>query len=151
MNQYIDMPRLGLGTWQLTDQQASDTVALAIQMGYRHIDTAPRYENEAAVGLGLQQSGVTRKEVFVTTKIWYDQLTPEAMRRSAATSLDKLQLDHVDLLLIHWPNPDSTWDMAASLETLLAIKQQGWAKNIGVVNFPVALLQQAWGILGEEL
>ena len=69
MNQYIDMPRLGLGTWQLTDQQASDTVALALQMGYRHIDTAPRYENEAAVGLGLQQSGVARKEVFVTTKI----------------------------------------------------------------------------------
>ena len=151
MNQYIDMPRLGLGTWQLTDQQASDTVALAIQMGYRHIDTAPRYENEAAVGLGLQQSGVARKELFVTTKIWYDQLSPEAMRRAAATSLDKLQLDHVDLLLIHWPNPDSAWDMAASLETLLAIKQQGWAKNIGVANFPVALLQQAWGILGEEL
>ena len=151
MNQYIDMPRLGLGTWQLTDQQASDTVALALQMGYRHIDTAPRYENEAAVGLGLQQSGVARKEVFVTTKIWYDQLTPEAMHRSAATSLDKLQLDHVDLLLIHWPNPDSAWDMAASLETLLTLKQQGWAKNIGVANFPVALLQQAWGILGEEL
>ena len=151
MNQYIDMPRLGLGTWQLTDQQASDTVALALQMGYRHIDTAPRYENEVAVGLGLQQSGVARKEVFVTTKIWYDQLAPEAMRRSAATSLDKLQLDHVDLLLIHWPNPDSAWDMAASLETLLALKQQGWAKNIGVANFPVALLQQAWGILGEEL
>ena len=76
MSQYIDMPRLGLGTWQLEGQKASDTVAQAIQLGYRHIDTATRYDNEAAVGKGLQQSGVDRKELFVTTKIWYDQLTP---------------------------------------------------------------------------
>ena len=151
MSQYIDMPRLGLGTWRLEGQQASDTVAQAIQLGYRHIDTATRYENEAAVGIGLQQSGVARKELFVTTKIWYDQLAPEAMRRSAAASLEKLQLDMVDLLLIHWPNPAPAWNMAASLETLAEIKQQGWAKHIGVANFPVALLQQAWGIIGEEL
>ena len=151
MSQYIDMPRLGLGTWQLEGQKASDTVAQAIQLGYRHIDTAPRYDNEAAVGKGLQQSGVDRKELFVTTKIWHDQLAPEAMRRSAAASLERLQLDTVDLLLIHWPNPDPAWRLGDSLQTLLEIKQQGWAKNIGVANFPVALLQQAWGILGEEL
>ena len=151
MSQYIDMPRLGLGTWQLEGQKASDTVAQAIQLGYRHIDTATRYDNEAAVGKGLQQSGVDRKELFVTTKIWYDQLAPEAMRRSAAASLERLQLDTVDLLLIHWPNPDPAWRLGDSLQTLLEIKQQGWAKHIGVANFPVALLQQAWGILGEEL
>ena len=151
MSQYIDMPRLGLGTWQLEGQKASDTVAQAIQLGYRHIDTATRYDNEVAVGKGLQQSGVDRKELFVTTKIWYDQLAPEAMRRSAAASLERLQLDTVDLLLIHWPNPDPAWRLGDSLQTLLEIKQQGWAKNIGVANFPVALLQQAWGILGEEL
>lgn len=151
MGGVIQMPRLGLGTWKLEGEQATDVVAQAIDMGYRHIDTAPRYQNEAAVGKGIHQSSVAREEVFVTTKIWYDHLQPEDMRRSVATSLDKLQMDAVDLLLIHWPNPDANWDLPASLETLLAIKEQGWAHHIGVANFPVSLLQLSWGIIGDAL
>lgn len=151
MSNRISMPRLGLGTWPLKGDEARDTVALALQLGYRHIDTAAMYDNEEAVGVGLQCSGVPRKEVFVTTKIWHDQLAPDAMRRATASSLGKLQLDNVDLLLIHWPSTNATWNMGASLQTLLEIQQQGWTRHIGVANFPVAMLQQAWGILGEAL
>ncbi|UOO92420.1 aldo/keto reductase [Vitreoscilla stercoraria] len=147
----MHMPRIGLGTWCLLGEQATDVVTQAIELGYRHIDTAPRYDNEAAVGAGIIQSGVKRSELFLTTKIWHDQLSPVAMERSAATSLENLQMDYVDLLLIHWPSTDSNWNMAASLEALVKIQQQGWAKHIGVANFTVPLLQQAWGIVGEQL
>lgn len=151
MTAQFNMPRLGLGTWRLYDDEACDTVAQALQMGYRHIDTAAMYENEAAVGAGIKQSGVARDELFVTTKIWHDQLSPQAMQQSIETSLQKLQLDDVDLLLIHWPSTEANWDMAASLQTLLSIKQQGLTKHIGVANFPVALLEQAHAVLGDEL
>lgn len=151
MTATMNMPRIGLGTWCLLGEQGRDVVAQAIELGYRHIDTAPRYDNEPAVGAGIIQSGIQRSELFVTTKIWHDQLNPMAMARSVATSLENLQMDYVDLLLIHWPSTDSNWNMAASLEALVNIKQQGWAKHIGVANFTVPLLQQAWGIVGEEL
>lgn len=151
MSLFDTMPRLGLGTWQLTGDAAVDTVAAALQMGYRHLDTAVRYENEREVGAGLRQSGISRDEVFVTTKIWFDSLSPAAMRDSAAASLERLQLDNVDLLLIHWPSVDENWHFADSLHTLAELKQQGLARHIGVANFPLALLREARQILGDEL
>ena len=151
MGNNMNMPRLGLGTWRLFGEEATNVVAQAIDLGYRHIDTATRYENEQAVGKGIAQSGIERSQMFVTTKIWHDQLSSAAMQESAERSLSDLNMDYVDLLLIHWPSTDKDWDMTESLETLVQIKQQGWAKHVGVANFTVPLLEKAWNIVGEHL
>src|SRR3712207_3095147 len=98
------IPAIGLGTWTLRGQDCTDAVRWALEAGYRHIDTAAMYENEEAVGEGLKASGLARDDIFVTTKVWWTELAPGDLERSAEASLRRLGLSHVDLLLIHWPN-----------------------------------------------
>jgi 2,5-diketo-D-gluconate reductase B len=102
----VSIPAIGLGTWDLRGSQCAQTVSFALQNGYSHVDTAAYYENESEVGDGIRASGMNRSDLFLTTKVWWDQLAADAFRTSAETSLRKLQTDYVDLLLVHWPNPD---------------------------------------------
>jgi 2,5-diketo-D-gluconate reductase B len=127
------MPAIGLGTWTLSGEQGADVVADALELGYRHIDTAQMYDNEATVGNGMASSGVARHEIFLTTKIDDDQHAPDALHRSLDQSLKRLRTDHVDLLLIHWP---VEWHlMADTLGALAQTKADGRARHIGVSNF----------------
>ena len=99
------IPAIGLGTWELRGRTCARVVEQALRLGYRHIDTAQIYENESEVGDGLRASGVNRDEVFVTTKVWTTHFAPNDLERSTKESLARLRLAHVDLLLLHWPNP----------------------------------------------
>jgi len=135
------IPAIGLGTWTLMDEEGSRVVTTALASGYRHIDTAAMYGNEAAVGAGLRASGIARKEIWVTTKVWWDNIGEGALQRSAETSLRQLGLDYVDLLLIHWPNP--AIPVAQSIAALNDAKRRGLAKHIGVSNFPTRLIEEA--------
>jgi diketogulonate reductase-like aldo/keto reductase len=138
------IPAIGLGTWTLQGDPGADLVARAIGFGYRHIDTARSYGNERAVGEGIRASGVAREDIFVTTKVWYTDIAPGDLERSAEASLGDLGLDHVDLLLIHWPNPEI--ELEASIRALNAARAAGLARHIGVSNFPSVLLARAVAI-----
>jgi diketogulonate reductase-like aldo/keto reductase len=135
------IPAIGLGTWTLTGGTAARLVASAIESGYRHVDTAARYENEEAVGAGLRASGVPRADIFLTTKVWPTDIAAGDLQRSVEASLARLGLDHVDLALIHWPS--RTVPLAESIAALNEVKDRGLARHIGVSNFTVALIEQA--------
>lgn len=137
----LRLPRLGLGTWPMTGEGCRDSVLSALALGYRHIDTAERYENEDAIGAALSQTDVSRGDLHLTSKVWWDHLAPAAMRDSMARSLDALRTDYVDLYLIHWPNPES--DLGAALDALAGLQEAGLARAVGVANFPLALLRRA--------
>jgi 2,5-diketo-D-gluconate reductase B len=139
--QGISLPRLGLGTFRLQGDACRAAVESALGMGYRHIDTAEMYGNEDAIGPAIAASGVARKDLHVTTKVWNENLAPDAIRKAFDTSLKKLKLDHVDLYLVHWPSPDMK--LPAVLETLMKLKEEGRTRAIGVANFNIALLKQA--------
>lgn len=134
-------PAPGMGTWTLNGKLCAELVAHALALGYRHVDTAAAYDNEEAVGAGLRASGVPRDEIFVTTKVWWSDLQPRKLERSAEASLKRLGLDHVDLLLIHWPNP--AVPVAETIGALNAVKARGLTRHIGVSNFTTALLREA--------
>ena len=136
-----DIPAIGMGTWTLKGDQCAELVAAAIDVGYRHIDTAAMYANEDAVGRGIAGSGIARDDIFVTTKVWWTDIAPGDLERSAEQSLARLGLDHVDLLLIHWPNPRVP--VADSIGALNRVRERGLARNIGVSNFTTALLDEA--------
>jgi diketogulonate reductase-like aldo/keto reductase len=120
-----------------------------LRLGYRHIDTAQLYENEREVGEGLRASGIKRDDVFVTTKIWPSHFAPRELERSARERLAQLRLTEVDLLLLHWPNPQIP--LAETLGALAKVKHDGLARHIGVSNFTVALLEQALRATREPL
>ncbi|HEX8665197.1 MAG TPA: aldo/keto reductase [Beijerinckiaceae bacterium] len=143
------IPALGLGTWQLRGDECAEAVKTALGVGYRHVDTAAMYGNEEAVGTGLKASGVAREEVFVTTKVWPDDLAPADLRRSAEASLKRLGLSEVDLLLIHWPNAHIP--LAGTIEALCAAKRAGLARRVGVANFTVRLLDEAVRLADEPI
>ena len=136
-----NIPVLGMGTWTLEGDHCSEMVEAAVASGYRHIDTAAKYGNEEAVGAGLKACGVARDDLFVTTKVWWTDIAEGDLQRSAEASLKRLGLDAVDLLLIHWPNP--AIPLADSIRALNECRSSGMARNIGVSNFPTALLAQA--------
>ncbi|MCH8166480.1 MAG: aldo/keto reductase [Proteobacteria bacterium] len=136
-----NIPAIGLGTWTLTGEAVTRLVAGAIRSGYRHVDTAAMYDNEEAVGAGLRASGVSRDEIFLTTKVWPSDIGDGDLRRSVEASLKRLQVDRVDLALIHWPS--ATIPLADSIGALNEVKDRGLARHIGVSNFTVALLDQA--------
>jgi 2,5-diketo-D-gluconate reductase B len=138
----LNMPKLGLGTWPMLDKECTNAVRTALDLGYRHIDTATAYNNEAAVGEALQGTSVPREAIHVTTKVWWDKLSPSDLQASFDASLKALRLEYVDLFLIHWPGRGE-WDMERSLEALAALRESGKAKNIGVANFPLALMRRA--------
>ena len=143
------IPRIGLGTWRSTHDEGVQAVRAALAAGYRHIDTAARYENEEAVGQALAASGVPRDEVFVTTKVWHTELRAADFRRAAQASIARLGLDHVDLLLVHWPNPEVP--LEETIGALCDAQQSGLTRHIGVSNFPVALLDRAVALASVPL
>jgi diketogulonate reductase-like aldo/keto reductase len=134
------IPAIGLGTWELRGRTCARVVEQALRLGYHHIDTAQIYENESEVGDGLRASGVNRDEVFVTTKVWTTHFAPNDLERSTKESLVRLRLAHVDLLLLHWPNPRIP--LQETLGALAHAKQLGMARHVGVSNFTVALIEQ---------
>jgi 2,5-diketo-D-gluconate reductase B len=137
--QGISLPRLGLGTFRLQGDACRAAVESALALGYRHIDTAEMYGNEDAIGAAIAASGVARKDLHVTTKVWHENLAPDAIRRAFDASLKKLRLDHVDLYLVHWPAPNM--NLPAMFEVLMRLKEQGRTGAIGVANFNIALLK----------
>ncbi|MBY8956828.1 aldo/keto reductase [Pseudomonas sp. MIS38] len=137
--QGLNMPKLGLGTWPMLGDECSRAVEQALDLGYRHIDTAAAYNNEDAVGQALANTPTPREQIHVTTKVWWDQLQPDAMRHSLERSLKALRSEYVDLFMIHWQT--TGWDLPRTLETLASFKEQGLARNIGVANFPLPLLR----------
>ncbi len=147
------IPALGLGTMTLMDDACVQAVRTALRLGFRHIDTAERYGNEAAVGEGLQQglrdAALVREDVFVTTKVYHDKLAPADFQRSCEESLSKLKLPFVDLLLIHWPSPRVP--LSESIAALCRVKREGRTRHIGVANFPTALLAEAVKLASEPL
>jgi len=145
----LNMPKLGLGTWPMLGEECTDAVVQALELGYRHIDTATGYNNEAAVGKALEQSATPREQIHVTSKVWWDKLQPADMRQSFEQTLTSLRSDYVDLFLIHWPGKD--WDLARTIETLVSFKEDGRARNIGVANFPLPLLRKVVEELGAPL
>ncbi|WP_448205251.1 aldo/keto reductase [Azospirillum sp. sgz302134] len=143
------MPALGLGTWQLTGSVCARVVRGALDLGYRHIDTAQAYGNEAEVGAAIAEAGITRSQLFLTTKLWMDRLTRGEVERSTEESLRRLRTDYVDLLLIHWPNPRVP--LEETLGAMTELCTTGKVRRIGVSNFPVALLRQAVEEIGADI
>jgi diketogulonate reductase-like aldo/keto reductase len=144
----FQIPIIGLGTWALRGRDCARLTEQAIRIGYRHIDTAQMYDNEREVGEGVRASG-KRNEVMVTTKVQPTLLAAHDLDRSVKESLAKLRFDHVDLLLIHWPNPRVP--LAETLGAMAKLKQAGLVRQIGVSNFTVALLDEANKVTGEPL
>ncbi|SDH08653.1 2,5-diketo-D-gluconate reductase B [Pseudomonas flavescens] len=146
-NRYqLNMPKLGLGTWPMQGDECTRAVQQALEIGYRHIDTATAYENEAAVGKALAATEVAREKIHLTTKVWWDKLQPDAIRASLAESLQALRSEYVDLFLIHWPGNAGSLkgdDLRRALDTLAALRDEGKTLNIGVANFPLPLLRQS--------
>ena len=140
----LRIPRIGLGTWPMRGAEAQRAVESAIALGYRHIDTAAMYGNEEAVGAGIADCGLPRGDIFLTTKVWWTELETAALRASAEASLERLGTPYADLILIHWPAKGM--DLAASLEALARLQQDGLARAVGVSNFPPGLLRQALGL-----
>ncbi len=136
-----NIPAIGLGTWSLMGGAATRLVADAIRSGYRHVDTAAMYDNEEAVGAGLRASGVSRDDIFLTTKVWPSDIGDGDLQRSVEASLKRLQVDRVDLALIHWSS--RTIPLAESIRALNEVKDRGLARHIGVSNFTVALVDEA--------
>lgn len=136
------MPMLGLGTWQNTDpEQCVESVQNALSMGYRHIDTAQIYDNEASVGEGIQRAAVDRDDVFLATKVWYDQLDHDSVLDSTRESLDRLGVDSVDLLYAHWPA--GPYEHEETLNAFATLVDEGLIDAIGLSNFTPELLDEA--------
>lgn len=135
------MPVLGYGTWLLTGDDCLAGVEDALRLGYRHIDTAQIYGNEREVGAAIRASGVPREQIFLTTKVWHTVLSREGVLRTTPESLERLGVDHVDLLLVHWPSPSVP--LEETLGALLEVQAQGLTRHIGVSNFPSAQLRRA--------
>ena len=136
-----EIPTLGMGTWQLTDKTAYEAVRTALEVGYRHVDTAQVYDNEWAVGRAIADSDVDREDVFLTTKLHPARHKPDDIETALETSLDKLDTEYVDLYLVHMPNPLA--DLRSVMETLSALAERGLTRHIGVSNFGVSRLERA--------
>ena len=137
----LQTPKLGFGTYMLKKESAVTAVRQALEIGFRHIDTAQIYFNEEDVGTAIKESSIPREEIFLTTKIWKDFLTPEEVKRTFEESLNRLKTDYVDLLLIHWPN--SKVPLEETLEAFKDLKKENKIRYIGVSNFTCDLLRQA--------
>lgn len=143
------IPALGLGTYGMRGEALSSVVTAAVRAGFRHIDTAQIYANEADVGVGLAESGVTRSDVFITTKVWVDNYAPEQLGLSLDESLRKLRTDYVDLLLLHWPS--NAIPLADQIGALNEVARAGKVRHIGVSNFNRALMGKAIALSEQSL
>ncbi|MBM3103518.1 2,5-didehydrogluconate reductase DkgB [Pseudomonas sp. V1] len=146
----MSIPLLGLGTFRLKDQIVIDSVTQALELGYRAIDTAQIYGNEAEVGTAIAASGVAREQLFLTSKIWTDNLSADKLFPSLKESLQKLKTDYLDLTLIHWPSPKGAVAVSEFMGALAEAKAQGLTRQIGVSNFTIDLLRQAIEVVGKD-
>lgn len=144
-----EMPNPGFGTFRLEGDTLKQSIHAALEAGYRHIDTAQFYGNEKGVGEAIRDSNVPRSDIFLTTKVWFDNLEPATFKASVDESLQKLGTDYVDLLLIHWPSPENEVPMVDYLTALKGVKKEGKARHIGVSNFTCAQVDEAVSILGK--
>lgn len=142
------IPAIGFGTSQLGD--CADVVAKALEIGYRHIDTAWKYGSEKGVGKGIRASGVSREEIFLTTKVSHEYLRADDFARSVEESLENLQVDYVDMLHVHWPTIDNI-PLAETMNALAKAKRDGKTRHIGVANFTIALVEEAGRLCPEPL
>ena len=147
----LRVPPLGIGTFRLQGDVAIDSVRNGLEAGYRVIDTAQIYGNEAEVGAAIAASGVPRSELYITTKIWTENLSRDKLVPSLKESLAKLRTDYVDLLLIHWPSPGGAVPVKEFMTALAEAKEQGLARQIGISNFTVELMQQAIDAVGAKV
>lgn len=135
------VPALGFGTWQLKGDEAREGTRDALEIGYRQIDTAQAYDNEEQVGQGIRESGVAREEIFLTTKLVGETLAGDRVGPATEESLGRLGVDYVDLLLVHWPNPDIP--LAETIDAFAAQREAGRIRHVGVSNFRAPLLEEA--------
>ena len=147
--QGISLPKLGLGTFRMQGDSCRAAVESALSLGYRHIDTAEMYANEEAIGAALAASGVARNDLHITTKVWHENLVPDAIRKALDSSLKKLGVDQVDLYLVHWPSKNM--NLPAIFETLMKLKEEGRTRAIGVANFTTALLRTVVEEIGAPI
>ena len=148
----LDVPAIGLGTMHLAGQVCRRTVSSALDMGYRHLDTARKYENEEDVGAGIRESGVPREDVLLVTKLQPSELAAGDVRTAAESSLRRLGTDYIDVLLVHWPNPDVP--VGETMEAFAALRDEGKTRFIGVANFPSALYARVAdtpGLIGNQV
>ena len=145
----VSVPTIGIGVFEVDPGETEETIADALAAGYRHVDTAAAYGNEAEVGRGIARSGVDRDELWVTTKVWIDDFPPERLRRSAERSLSALGVDRIDLLLLHWPPTDDDGVLEPALEELQRLRSDGLIRELGVSNFPGYLVRRALEIAPE--
>ncbi|MGB9368489.1 MAG: aldo/keto reductase [Xanthobacteraceae bacterium] len=143
------IPVLGLGTWQLNGAVGSRITEQALKLGYRHLDCALIYGNEKEIGEGLHASGVKREDVWVTTKVPHTELAPANLARAVKQSLANLRVSDVNLLLVHWPNPEIP--LADTMGAMCEMKKKGLARNIGISNFTVQLIEEAVKLSSEPI
>lgn len=146
---HLKAPKLGFGTYMLKKESAVEGVKQALKVGFRHIDTAQIYFNEGEVGSAIKESSVRREDIFLTTKIWKDSLTEKKVKKTFKESLKRLKTDYVDLLLIHWPNPEVP--LEETLTAFKGLRAEGQIHYIGVSNFPCNLLEEARAICPDLL
>ncbi|EOF4707447.1 2,5-didehydrogluconate reductase DkgB [Klebsiella oxytoca] len=146
----MTIPAFGLGTFRLKDDVVIASVKTALELGYRAIDTAQIYYNEAAVGQAIAESGIARDELFITTKIWIENLGKDKLIASLKESLQKLRTDYVDLTLIHWPSPNDAVAVEEFMAALLEAKKEGLTRQIGISNFTIPLMERAIATVGAE-
>lgn len=146
----MSVPAFGLGTFRLQGQVVIDSVRTALELGYRVIDTAQIYDNEADVGQAIASSGIARDELFITSKIWIANFAGDRLIDSLKESLQKLQTDYLDLTLIHWPSPEGQVPVAEFMGALLEAKRQGLTRQIGISNFTIDLMEQAIAAVGAQ-
>lgn len=146
----MTIPAFGLGTFRLKDDVVIASVKTALELGYRAIDTAQIYDNEAAVGQAIAESGIARDELFITTKIWIENLGKDKLISSLKESLQKLRTDYVDLTLIHWPSPSDAVAVEEFMAALLEAKTLGLTRQIGISNFTIPLMERAIAVVGAE-
>lgn len=144
-----EIPAIGLGTWDLRGSTCENCIAVALDAGYRHIDTAAMYDNESEVGNAVRSSSVPREEIFLTTKVWHDCAGEGPFQRSVEDSLRRFKLDYADLVLMHWP--DKGTPVEETMHALNDVKERGLTRFIGVSNFTVALVEEAVAHSNEPL
>ena len=144
------IPAFGLGTFRLKDQAVIDSVRNGLELGYRAIDTAQIYGNEADVGTAIAGSGIRREDLFLTTKIWVDNYAKDKLVPSLEDSLAKLSTGYVDLTLIHWPAPNNGVPLDEFMTALADAKARGLTRQIGISNFNIALTRQAIAAVGKD-
>ncbi|MBP0632335.1 2,5-didehydrogluconate reductase DkgB [Cupriavidus sp. AcVe19-1a] len=145
-----NIPAFGLGTFRLQGQVVIDSVRNGLELGYRAIDTAQIYGNEADVGEAIAASGVRRDDLFLTTKIWVDNYARDKLVPSLEESLAKLRTEYVDLTLIHWPAPGNGVPLEAYMTALAEAKEKGLTRRIGISNFNIELTKQAIAAVGKD-